>query len=166
MSQKQTDEKSERDASAAYAKGSQIEGDIHIENDVIAELAKKTILGIANIQLANIGIASKFGIGRKTGDGVRVTKEEGKIPVVTVDTFILVKYGQRIPDVAWDVQEKIKTNIERYTGYMVKEVNVNVQDIYVEEPPAEDKTPKEDPKSESVQSVPQAEPEPKDEAEE
>ena len=133
--------------------GSQVEGDIHIENDVIAELAKKTILGIPNIQLANVGIASKFGIGRKTGDGIRVSKEEGKIPVVTVDTFILVKYGQRIPDVAWDVQEKVKTNLERYTGYVVKEVNVNVQDIYVDEPNVADKTSKEDAKNENVQAV-------------
>ena len=148
MIQKQTDEKSQNEKSTVNVKGSRIEGDIHIEYDVIAELAKKTILGIPNIQIANIGIASKFGIGRKAGDGIRISKEEGKIPVVTVDTFILVKYGQRIPDVAWDVQEKIKTNIERYTGYVVKEVNVNVQDIYVDEPHVADKTPKEDPKNE------------------
>ncbi len=31
---------------------------------------------------------------------------------------------------AWDVQEKIKDNLERYTGYSVKAVNVNVQGIY------------------------------------
>ena len=166
MSQKQADEKGERETGAVYEKESRVEGDIHIENDVIAELAKKTILGIPNIQLANIGIASKFGIGRKTGDGIRVSKEEGKIPVVTVDAFILVKYGQRIPDVAWDVQEKVKNNLERYTGYVVKEVNVNVQDIYVDEPHVADKTPKEDPKNESVQAAPPAEPEPENEAKE
>ena len=41
-----------------------------------------------------------------------------------------MKYGQRIPDIAWDVQEKIKDNLERYTGYEVQAVNVNVQGIY------------------------------------
>ncbi len=41
-----------------------------------------------------------------------------------------MKYGQRIPDLAWDVQEKIKDNLERYTGYTVKAVNVNVQGVY------------------------------------
>jgi len=131
MSQKQVDEKSAQ-GTGAYAKGSRIEGDIRIENDVIAELAKKTVLGIPNIQLANMGIASKFGIGRKAGDGIRVSKEEGKIPEVSMDIFIVVKYGQRIPDLAWDVQEKVKANLERYTGYVVKAVNVNVQGIYMD----------------------------------
>jgi uncharacterized alkaline shock family protein YloU len=108
-------------------------GNIEIANDVMVELAKKTIWGIPNIQLANMGIASKFGIGRKAGDGIRVSTEEGKISAVTVDAYILVKYGQRIPDVAGDVQEKVKTNLERYTGYTVLAVNVNVQGIYLEE---------------------------------
>ncbi|GHV36571.1 alkaline shock protein 23 [Synergistales bacterium] len=109
------------------------EGNIHISEDVIIELAKKTILGIPNIQPANMGIASKFGIGRKAGDSIRVSVEEGKVPAMVVDAYVLVKYGQRIPDLAWDVQEKIKVNLERYTGYTVTAVNINVQGIYVEE---------------------------------
>jgi uncharacterized alkaline shock family protein YloU len=120
---------------AAQVKG-QFEGNIHISEDVIVELAKKTILGIPNIQAANMGIASKFGIGRKSGDGIRVSVEEGKIPAMTIDAYILVKYGQRIPDLAWDVQEKIKANLERYTGYTVTAVNINVQGIYLDEPQA------------------------------
>jgi uncharacterized alkaline shock family protein YloU len=115
-------------------KDERFEGSIHISDEVIVELAKKTILGIPNIQPANMGIASKFGIGRKAGDGIRVSVEEGKIPAMTVDAYILVKYGQRIPDLAWDVQEKIKANLERYTGYTVTAVNINVQGIYLEEP--------------------------------
>jgi uncharacterized alkaline shock family protein YloU len=117
-----------------HVKDDRFEGSIHISDEVIVELAKKTILGIPNIQPANMGIASKFGIGRKAGDGIRVSVEEGKIPAMTVDAYILVKYGQRIPDLAWDVQEKIKANLERYTGYTVTAVNINVQGIYLEDP--------------------------------
>jgi uncharacterized alkaline shock family protein YloU len=118
----------------SHVKDDRFEGNIHISDEVIVELAKKTILSIPNIQPANMGIASKFGIGRKAGDGIRVSVEEGKIPAMTVDAYILVKYGQRIPDLAWDVQEKIKANLERYTGYTVTAVNINVQGIYLEEP--------------------------------
>lgn len=117
----------------SQVQGTSFEGNIHISEEVLIELAKKTILGIPNIQPANMGIASKFGIGRKAGDGIRVSVEEGKIPTVTVDAYVLVKYGQRIPDLAWDVQEKIKANLERYTGYTVSAVNVNVQGIYLED---------------------------------
>ena len=101
-------------------------GMIHISEDVIAELARKTIQGIPNIKTA--GLASKFSIGRKSS-GIRVSVEHNQ-GCVSVDAFVLVKYGQRIPDLAWDVQEKIKDNLERYTGYNVKAVNVNVQGIY------------------------------------
>ena len=101
-------------------------GMIHISEDVIAELARKTIQGITNIKTA--GLASKFNIGRKSS-GIRVSVEQNQ-GSVSVDAYVLVKYGQRIPDLAWDVQEKIKDNLERYTGYDVKAVNVNVQGIY------------------------------------
>ena len=111
-----------------------LEGNIHISEDVIVELAKKTIQGIANIQTANTRLAAKFGLGRKAGDGIRVSVENGATPSVSVDAYVLVRYGQRIPDLAWDVQEKVKANLERYTGYIVKAVNINVQGIYIDEP--------------------------------
>ena len=102
-------------------------GVIHISEDVIVELAKKTIQGISNIKMA-AQLASKFGIGRKSG-GIRVSVDHSQ-GVISIDAYVLVKYGQRIPDIAWDVQEKIKDNLERYTGYEVQAVNVNVQGIY------------------------------------
>jgi len=115
-------------------KGAQFEGSVSISEEVIVELAKKTILGIPSIQLANMGFVSKLGIGRKGGEGIRVSIEDGKIPSTTVDVYIRVKYGYRIHDLAEDVQEKVKANLERYTGYTVKAVNVNVQGIYVDDP--------------------------------
>ena len=102
-------------------------GVIHISEDVIVELARKTIQGIPNIKTAS-KLASKFGIGRK-GGGIRVSVDHNQ-RIISIDAYILVKYGQRIPDIAWDVQEKIKDNLERYTGYEVRAVNVNVQGIY------------------------------------
>lgn len=116
------------------SQGTRFEGSVHISEEVIVELTRKTIQGIPNIQTASAGIASKFGIGRKASDGVKVSVEDGKVPSISVDAYVLVKYGQRIPDLAWDVQEKIKANLERYTGYTVKSVNINVQGIYLDEP--------------------------------
>ena len=102
-------------------------GAIHISEDVIAELARKTIQGIPNIKTASRS-GSKFGLGRK-GAGIRVSVDHSQ-GMMDIDAYVQVKYGQRIPDLAWDVQEKIKDNLERYTGYDVKAVNVNVQGIY------------------------------------
>ncbi len=106
-------------------------GIIHISEDVIVELARKTIQGIPNIKLAGTiqKLSSKFGIGGKRSGGVRVSVDHSQ-GNISIDAYVVVKYGQRIPDLAWDVQEKIKDNLERYTGYEVKAVNVNVQGIY------------------------------------
>ena len=112
------------------------DGIINISEDVIVELVRKTIQGIAHIQTA-AKLSSKFGLGRKGGDVIKVSVEkekgEGGARVLVIDVYVLVKYGRRIPDLAWDVQEKIKLNLERYTGYSVKAVNVNVQGIYIDE---------------------------------
>lgn len=113
------------------------EGSIYISEDVIIELARKTILSIDGIRPVSGGLASKFGIGRKSGDGIRIVVEDGEVPAVSIDTYITVKYGQRIPDLAWEVQEKIKENLESLTGYIVKTINVNVQGIYFKDPPLE-----------------------------
>jgi len=72
-------------------------------------------------------------LGPTPVSGVKITIEEGFPKEVIVDTYISVKYGLRIPDVAWDVQEAIKNQIENYTGYIVKAVNVHVQGIHFTE---------------------------------
>ena len=106
------------------------EGTIHISEDVIVELTRKTVATIPGIILGGTSIASKLGIGKKIGDGLRITVDDGKVPAISIDTYISVQYGLRIPDVAWDVQEKIKEKLEAFTGYSVKAVNVNVQGIH------------------------------------
>ena len=120
------------------------DGDIHISEDVSVELARKTIQGIPNIQTVS-RFGGKFGIGHKGSDGIRISVAEGEepgvtggAPTVSVDVYVLVKYGKRIPDLAWDVQENVKANLERYTGYAVKAVNINVQGIYIDEPVPEE----------------------------
>ena len=52
-----------------------------------------------------------------------------------------VKYSLRIPDVCWDVQEAVKDQIERFTGYTVKSVNVYVQGITFSDKPADSEEP-------------------------
>ena len=129
-----------------------VAGVVHISEDVLSELAKKTLSSIEGVQPASPGIASKLGIGRKASEGVRVVLEDGIHPVASVDVYIMVKFGLRIPDLAWDVQEMIKKNIEEYTGYKVKAVNVNVQGIYFKEKPvAAAEPPVEEPKAEAKQ---------------
>ncbi|MDR0616419.1 MAG: Asp23/Gls24 family envelope stress response protein [Synergistaceae bacterium] len=115
------------EASAADQPG--LEGKIRISEDVIAQLAVKALLSVDGVQPANPGLMANLRMGRKASNGIRITISEGDTPEIQVDTYISVKYSLRIPDACWDVQEAIKDQVERYTGYSVKSVNVYVQGI-------------------------------------
>ena len=106
-----------------------LEGKIRISEDVISQLAIKALLSVEGVQPANPGLMVNLRMGRKAANGVRISLSDGDTPEIQVDTYVLVKYSLRIPDVCWDVQEAVKDQIERYTGYSVKSVNVYVQGI-------------------------------------
>lgn len=115
-----------------------LEGRIRISEDVIAQLAVKALLSVEGVQPANPGLMANLRLGRKTANGVRISVSDGDVPEIQVDTYVSVKYGLRIPDVCWDVQEAVKEQVERHTGYSVKAVNVYVQGISFIEKKAND----------------------------
>ena len=45
---------------------------------------------------------------------------------------IIVEYGIRIPDVAFEIQNKVKKSVETMTGLKVDEVNVHIQGVDTE----------------------------------
>jgi uncharacterized alkaline shock family protein YloU len=114
-----------------------LEGKIRISEDVISQLAIKALLSVDGIQPANPGLMAHLRLGRKAANGVRISISDGEVPEIQVDTYVSVKYSLRIPDVCWDVQEAVKEQIERYTGYLVKSVNVYVQGITFTDKPSE-----------------------------
>ena len=60
------------------------------------------------------------------GIKVDVGEKETKI-----DVNIIVEYGTRIPDVAYEIQTKVKKAVETMTGLKVVEVNVHVQGVNI-----------------------------------
>lgn len=106
-----------------------LEGKIRISEDVIAQLATKAINGVDGVTPASPGLMANLRLGRKTINGVRIAISETETPEIDIDVYITVKYGLRIPDVCWDVQEAVKDQVERFTGYAIKGVNIYVQGI-------------------------------------
>ena len=59
--------------------------------------------------------------------GIKVNQsEEG----ITIDVYIIVAYGVKIPGVAWDIQENVKKEVEAMTEAVVKAVNIHVQGVH------------------------------------
>lgn len=118
-------------------------GEVKIDESVIGQIAMQALRTIKGVQPSAGSMMSKMGFGRKMYGGVRISLEDEENPQVTVDTYISVRYGLRIPDVAWDLQETIKDQLEQYTGYTVKAVNIYVQGIHFEDGRPLEEAPKE-----------------------
>lgn len=108
----------------------EIATNLNISEDVIgiiAGLAASEVEGIAGMTLGFVdGINQILGSSKKYSKGVKIELDGKK---VTVDIFVNVKYGVRIPDVAWAAQTAVKNAVENMTGLEVVAVNINVQGI-------------------------------------
>ena len=51
---------------------------------------------------------------------------------------LAIAYGTKIPELAAQVQEKIKTSVETMTGLIVKAVNVNIVSMNMEKAAAQE----------------------------
>jgi uncharacterized alkaline shock family protein YloU len=58
--------------------------------------------------------------------GVEVVEVEGGL---AIDIYVIVRYGMRISEVAHNLQETVKFEVERAVNVPVVEVNVNVQGV-------------------------------------
>jgi len=108
----------------------EIATNLNISEDVIgiiAGLAAAEVEGIAGMTLGFVdGLNQILGSNKKYAKGVKIELEGKK---VIVDLFVNVKYGVRIPDVAWSAQNAVKKAVENMTGLEVASVNINVQGI-------------------------------------
>jgi uncharacterized alkaline shock family protein YloU len=104
-------------------------GSIKIADDVvgvIAGLAATEVEGVAGMSGGIVGGIAEI-LGRKNlSKGVKVEVGEKE---ATVDLYMIVNYGIRIPEVAWNVQENVKKAIENMTGLSVVEVNIHIQGV-------------------------------------
>ncbi len=109
---------------------------------IIAGLAASDIKGVASMS-GGIGGGIAEVLGRRNlskGVKVEVGTEDAKI-----DIFIVVEYGERIPDVSWNIQESVKKAVETMTGLKVTFVNVHVQGVQFPEPVEEEAEPEAEP---------------------
>lgn len=108
---------------------------IEISNDVIAVIAGvavSEVRGVASMSGRFAGGITEVLSGKKNlTKGIKIEKIEEQNKV-KVDVNIIVEYGSRIPDVAYEIQNRVKKSIENMTGYKVEEVNVHVQGVDTE----------------------------------
>lgn len=105
-------------------------GNVNISDEVIgtlATLAAKEVKGVFGMAGGGIGFAELLG-KKNLSKGVKNTREENS---VNLDVSVIVEYGAKIPEVAEEVQDKVKGEVELMTGLTVSAVNVLVDGVNV-----------------------------------
>ena len=104
-------------------------GAVKIADDVVAMIASLATTEIEGVSAmaGNITneLMSKVGMKNLT-KGVKVDVLENN---VTVDLAVTMEYGYNIPATCQKVQQKVKSAIENMTGLEVKDVNIRVSGI-------------------------------------
>lgn len=106
-------------------------GTVKIADEVIAVCTlnatskTKGVAGLGGVFTDNI---SKNIFGKEPlYKGIKVNQsEEG----ISIDIYVIVEYGVKIPEVAWDIQENVKKEVEAMTDAVVKAVNIHVQGVH------------------------------------
>lgn len=103
---------------------------IKIADDVVAVIAGVAVSEVQGVYEMSGGFAggiSEVLSGKKNlAKGIKVEINE---KTTKIDVNIIVEYGTRIPDVAFEIQNKVKKAVETMTGLNVTEVNVHVQGV-------------------------------------
>ena len=108
------------------------ENGIKIADDVVATIAGKAAMEVSGVYSMAGGFAGGISevFGKKNyTKGIKVDNSEKGLKI---DVNIIVEYGARIPDVAYEIQNRVKKSIENMTGLNIEEVNVHIQGVNTE----------------------------------
>ena len=106
-----------------------IKGDRSMTQGFVAQYAAEAALRIDGV----VSLVPSFAVALKEkagvvheGKGVRDVFDENDDNTVYITCYPVISYGKIIPEVAWLIQEKVKGDVEKFTG-----LNVDTVDVYV-----------------------------------
>lgn len=103
---------------------------VKIANEVVATyagIAVSEVEGVYAMAGGFAGFTEAFSGKKNLSKGIKVEVGEKS---TKIDVNIIVEYGARIPDVAYEIQTRIKKSVESMTDLKVLEVNVHVQGVH------------------------------------
>ena len=108
-------------------------GNIRIADDVVKTIAAKAAVDVEGVYKLAGGVVDEVSkmLGKKRPTkGVKV--EVGEVEC-SIEVYLVIKYGYKIPEVAEEVQKAVLEEVSNLTGLKVVEVNVYVQNVRMEE---------------------------------
>ena len=103
---------------------------IKIANEAVATyagIAVSEVQGVYGMSGGFAGLTEALSGKKNFTKGIKVDVNDKN---AKIDVSIIVEYGARIPDVAYEIQSRVKGSVENMTGLKVLEVNVHVQGVH------------------------------------
>ena len=102
-----------------------MDSDVKVYEKILISLAESVASRIDGVSY--VGIPAKGLFGRpKRKRGVSVESIDGKL---IYDVSICIDNGCIVKDIAYEIQQRVKKEVEAATNFKVKRVNVNIVDV-------------------------------------
>ena len=84
---------------------------LSVSEEVISTIVEKTVMSVPGVYDIPGGIIDGITniLGSKKTRGIKVEIND---KTITLDVYVIVEYGVKIPDIAWDIQDKVKKTLE------------------------------------------------------
>ncbi len=104
-------------------------GKVKIHHEAISTIASQVITTIPGVVEMSGSIVENIAekLGKKNPDKGIKTEIMGE--EVRIAVSVIVRYGTKIPEIAWQIQKNVRKNIEELTGLHVTSVNVNIEGV-------------------------------------
>lgn len=106
-------------------------GNIYYSSELIKNIVVLSTMecnGVISMTNRNIKKSFNENLKDNMNNGVKVTLVDKKL---NVDVFVIVKYGVKVAVIANEIIQKVKNNVESYTGLIVNSITVNVQGVSI-----------------------------------
>ncbi len=111
-------------------------GEINITNETIRSIVSLNLADVKGVVGNRKSIIKEITDmlkgdtnGNETEEAVRNIKVEIKDNKPFINLYIIIKYGVRIPDIAWDIQNRVKEVLIKKLDTEINEIDIHVQGI-------------------------------------
>lgn len=111
-------------------------GEINVTNETIGNIASLNLADVKGVVGSRKSIIKEITDMLKGAtseneieDDSRTIKVEIKDNKPLINLYIIIKYGVRIPNIAWDIQTRIKEGLMKKLGIDINEIDIHVQGI-------------------------------------
>lgn len=103
---------------------------IKVSEDVVRKASIRAALGVDGVVRLCDRLSDNFSrvfYGKNASEvGIKVaSSDEGFL----IDLYIIVKFGVKIPEIAWEVQSAVKAQIKSLTNQPALAINIHVQGV-------------------------------------